>query len=53
MTLIIIPIIAVTATIISYFWVRAIDKSIKYYKEHPDDNPAEGWLDWHEETKNK
>jgi hypothetical protein len=33
--------------------VRAIDRSIKYYKEHPDDNPAEGWLDWHEETKNK
>ena len=29
MTLIIIPIIAVIATIISYFWVRAIDKSIK------------------------
>jgi len=46
MILTIIPIIALAVSIISFFWVRAIDSSIKYYKEHPDKDPVEGWLDW-------
>lgn len=53
MTLIIIPIICISSIIISYFWVKAIDRSIEYYHEHPDENPAEGWLDWDNGTVNK
>lgn len=50
MTFIIIPIICISSIIISYFWVRAIDRSIDYYNNHPDENPAEGWLDWDNNT---
>lgn len=53
MTFIIIPIICILSIIISYLWVKAIDRSIKYYNDHPDENPAEGWLDWENGTVNK
>ncbi len=29
------------ATVVSLLWVRAIDKQIKYYNEHPEENPTE------------
>jgi hypothetical protein len=32
--------------VISWLWVRGIDKQIEYQKENPDYNPNEGWLDW-------
>ena len=36
---------SVTA-LISWLWVRAIDKQIQYKKENPDYKESEGWLDW-------
>ena len=32
---------AVIATVVSLLWVRAIDKQIKYYNEHPEENPKD------------
>ena len=40
------PLIAIIATIISFFWVNAIDKTIEYYKQNPNADPNSGWLDW-------
>jgi hypothetical protein len=28
----------IIATVVSLLWVRAIDKQIKYYNEHPEEN---------------
>lgn len=46
---IILPIIILISSIISYFWVKGLDNNIKHYNEHPYENPAEGWLDWDDE----
>jgi hypothetical protein len=56
--IIIIPIISILITIIAFFWVSAIEKSIKYYKDNPKADPNSGWLDWdikkdNFKTKNK
>lgn len=56
--IIIMPIISILITIIAFFWVSAIDKSIKYYKDNPKADPNSGWLDWdikkdNFKTKNK
>jgi len=32
--------------VISFLWVRGIDKQIQHKKENPDYNESEGWLDW-------
>jgi hypothetical protein len=32
--------------LISWLWVRGIDKQIKYKKENPDHDENQGWLDW-------
>jgi hypothetical protein len=32
--------------VISWLWVRGIDRQMKYKKENPDTNESEGWLDW-------
>jgi hypothetical protein len=52
------PIISILITIIAFFWVSAIEKSIKYYKDNPKADPYSGWLDWdikkdNFKTKNK
>lgn len=39
-------IVLVISGIISWIWVGAIDKQIKYKKENPEYNEKEGWLDW-------
>jgi hypothetical protein len=44
--IIIMPIISILITIIAFFWVSAIEKSIKYYKDNPEADPNSGWLDW-------
>ena len=32
--------------VISWLWVRGIDRQMKYKKENPDAKESEGWLDW-------
>ena len=56
--IIIMPIISILITLIAFFWVSAIEKSIKYYKDNPKADPNSGWLDWdikkdNFKTKNK
>ena len=46
-TVIIIQVII--AIIVSFFWVRGIDKAIQYEQDHPDADKNAGWLDWDEQ----
>jgi hypothetical protein len=41
----------VITAIISYLWVRGIDKETEYRKKNPDYKPGEGWLDWDKKEK--
>jgi hypothetical protein len=36
----------VVSAVISWLWVRGIDKQIQYKKENPDTKEGDGWLDW-------
>ena len=36
----------IITAVISWLWVRGIDKMNKYQKEHPDEDLSKGWLDW-------
>ena len=39
----------ILATIVSFFWVRGVDRAIQYEQDHPDADKNAGWLDWDEQ----